>query len=84
MLYDDKRAYVEFFPRWHSFLGQEGLGSKILAASITWQAWAAQLTVLLASNHYFAVFFVLPSMTNPNHNPNPNLNPGANPNPNPN
>ena len=62
VLYDDKRAYVEFFPRWHSFLGQEGLGSKILAASITWQAWAAQLTVLLASNHYFAVFFVLPSM----------------------
>ena len=62
VLYDDKRAYVEFFPRWHSFLGQEGLGSRILAASITWQAWAAQLTVLLASNHYLAVFFVLPSM----------------------
>ena len=37
VLYDDRRAYVEFFPRWHSFLGQEGLGSKILAASITWQ-----------------------------------------------
>ena len=54
VLYDDRRAYVEFFPRWHSFLGQEGLGSKILKASITWQAWAAQLTVLLASNHYFA------------------------------
>ena len=62
VLYDDRRAYVEFFPRWHSFLGQEGLGSKILKASITWQAWAAQLTVLLASNHYFAVFFVLPTM----------------------
>ena len=62
VLYDDRRAYVEFFPRWHSFLGQEGLGSKILKASITWQAWAAQLTVLLASNHYFAIFFVLPSM----------------------
>ena len=62
VLYDDRRAYVEFFPRWHSFLGQEGLGSKILKASITWQAWAAQLTVLLASNHYLAIFFVLPTM----------------------
>ena len=52
--YDDRRAYVEFFPRWHQRLGSSG--------PMALQAIGAQLIILLTSNHFFAVFFVLPSM----------------------
>ena len=60
--YDDKRAYVEFFPRWHETLGQGGLGVARLRTSKAYQAFAFQLSLLLDTNHFFAVFFVLPSI----------------------
>ena len=60
--YDDKRAYVEFFPRWHERLGQGGLGLARLRRSKAYQAFAFQLSLLLDTNHLLGVFFVLPSI----------------------
>jgi len=53
--YDDRRSYVEFFPRWHQRLG----GS---SSNMAFRAVGSQLIILLTSNVYFAIFFVLPSM----------------------
>ena len=94
--YDDKRAYVEFFPRWHERLGQGGLGVARLRRSKAYQAFAFQLSLLLDTNHLLGVFFVLPSIPSRRRlcsftltltlttKPHPNPHPHPNPNPNPN
>lgn len=59
MLYDDTRYYVEFYPRW---VENCGFLTGRYAKSGFARAFGAQLVLLLSSNHFLAVFFVLPTL----------------------
>ena len=54
--YDDSKAYVEFFPTWHSYLTGERRNS------VVWKLLGAQLVLVLCTNHYAMVFFILPTL----------------------
>ena len=54
--YDDSKAYVEFFPTWHSCLTGERRNS------VLWKLLGAQMVLVLCTNHYAMVFFILPTL----------------------
>lgn len=56
--YDDSKAYVQFFPSWHEKLVSGVCGN----SSSLGRTLGAQLVLVLVTNHYLAVLFVLPTL----------------------
>ena len=54
--YDDSKAYVQFFPAWHEWL----TGGR--SASTIWKIIGAQFVIVLCTNHYAMIFFILPTL----------------------
>ncbi len=54
--YDDSKAYVAFFPTWHEYVA----GGRTTSTLV--KILGAQLVVVICTNHFLAVLFILPTL----------------------